>query len=68
MRRKPKRELLFSPNRAGFGMKHNSHNGLVPGSSPGGPTSLFKYLAADLRRSRGFIEPKRARVAALSGS
>ncbi len=45
-----------------------AHNGLVPGSSPGGPTNTFNDLANDQRGSRGFVEPKGPDEAPRSGS
>lgn len=45
MREMPMCEQVFARKRAGCAMKHVAHNGLVPGSSPGGPTNLFNDLA-----------------------
>ena len=60
-------EQVFARREARFDMERLAHNGLVPGSSPGRPTNLFKELAAVLRRSRGFAEPKPPSPTATDG-
>lgn len=54
MRETPIYELLFSSKRAGCGMKPIAHNGLVPGSSPGGPTNYINDLAGISGALAGF--------------
>jgi hypothetical protein len=68
LRQRCRYELLFSPICGCFGMIPIAHNGLVPGSSPGGPTNEFNDLAAILRISRKSDEPNAAGIPVALGS
>ena len=52
--------LLFPNNDLAFQGMTAAHNGLVPGSSPGRPTNLFKYLPAKCGLPSGRVEPAMA--------
>ena len=49
--------LLFPSNGLAFQGMTTAHNGLVPGSSPGGPTNLFNGLPPKCGLPSGRVEP-----------
>lgn len=52
--------LLFPSNALAFQGMTAAHNGLVPGSSPGGPTNIFNALRQICGLLEGRVEPNAA--------